>query len=282
MRILQRSVIQFLVEGKLENLQTKYPDHADEIKELSERDPSSTKKYLDYAVKVLISGKALAQEIGDVIVLFHKFQNKFDSDKRDIGKWKNFTELRDRLFELEQSGEKSKTTQKREMKAGGADKLYEDDQVVMYFIKTKDASMTYGSGTKWCVTMRDKNYFQDYNGRNIILIFLLRKDLTKEDPNYKVALVFQRDLKNKIIEKQYFNAPDTGFEKPTPLKDVKNLEQVLSIAENTAKAHQSVLGQNCLMVKSNILRFQNQNGQMTLFNTLYSMKTQQKKKYQLN
>lgn len=39
MRILQRSVIHFLVEGKLENLQTKYPDHADEIKELSERDP---------------------------------------------------------------------------------------------------------------------------------------------------------------------------------------------------------------------------------------------------
>lgn len=235
MRILQRSVIHFLVEGKLENLQTKYPDHADEIKELSERDPSSTKKYLDYAVKVLISGKALAQEIGDVIVLFHKFQNKFDFDKRDIGKWKNFTELRDQLFELEQSGEKSKTAQKREMKAGGADKLYEDEQVVMYFIKTKDASMTYGAGTKWCVTMRDKNYFQDYNGRNIILIFLLRKDLTKENPNYKVALVFQRDLKNKIIEKQYFNAPDTGFEKPTPLKDVKNLEQVLSIAENTAK-----------------------------------------------
>jgi hypothetical protein len=118
MRILQRSVIPFLTEGKLENLQTKYPDHADEIKELSERDPSSTKKYLEYAVKVLVSGQALAPEIGDVIVLFHKFQNKFEPRERDINFWKNFTDLRDKLFELEQSGEKSKTAQKKEIKPG--------------------------------------------------------------------------------------------------------------------------------------------------------------------
>lgn len=137
MRILHRSVIHFLVEGKLENLQTKYPDHADEIKELSERDPSSTKKYLDYAVKVLVSGQALAPEIGDVIVLFHKFQNKFEPEERDINFWKDFAELRDKLFELEQTNDKSKTEKKREIKAGGSKKLYEDEQVTLLLIKAK-------------------------------------------------------------------------------------------------------------------------------------------------
>lgn len=236
MRILHRSIIPFLVEGKLENLQAKYPDYIKEIDELSQRDPSSTKKYLEYAVKVLVSGQALVTEIGDVIVLFHKFQNKFEPRERDINFWKNFTDLRDKLFELEQSGEKSKTAQKKEIKAGGSKKLYEDEQVTLFFIKSKDASCTYGSGTKWCVTMRDKHYFEEYSGQNIVLIYALRKDLTQEDPNYKVALVFQRDTNNKIVQKQYFDALDTEFEKPKPLKSVKNLQQILSIAENAAAA----------------------------------------------
>lgn len=121
MRILRRSIIPFLTEGKLENLQTKYPDLSKEIKELSERDPTSTKKYLDYGVKVLVSGKALVPEIGDVIVLFHKYQNKLDVSERDINSWKNFTELRDRLFEIQQlTGGKSKTTNKKELKASGS------------------------------------------------------------------------------------------------------------------------------------------------------------------
>lgn len=84
--------------------------------------------------------------------------------------------------------------------------------------------------------MRDKSYFEEYIGRNVILIYALRKDLTQDNPNYKVALVFSRDVNNKINEKQYFDALDTEFEKPKPLKSVKNLQQILSIAENAASS----------------------------------------------
>lgn len=235
MRILCRSILPFLAEGKLENLQTKYPDLSKEIKELSERDPTSTKKYLDYGVKVLVSGKALVPEIGDVIVLFHKYQNKLDVSERDINSWKNFTELRDRLFEIQQlTGGKSKTTNKKELKASGSKKLYEDDQAILVHVLSKEASCSYGSGTKWCVTMKDRTYFEDYTSRNIILIYLLRKDINEEDSDYKVALVFQRDFDNKIIERQYFDAEDTEYKNPKPLKDVKNLQQILDIAESTA------------------------------------------------
>lgn len=237
MRILRRSIIPFLAEGKLENLQTKYPEYEQDIEELSKRDPTSTKKYLEYATNVLVSGKALAPEIGDVIELFHKFQNKLDVSERDINSWKNFTELRERLFELQQlTGGKSKTANKKDLKASGSKKLYEDEQVLLVHIISKEASCSYGSGTKWCVTMRDQKYFEDYTSRNVILIYLLRKDLDKEDSNYKVALVFQRDIDNKIIQHQYFDAEDTEFKNPEPLQDVKNLQQVLKIAKIAAES----------------------------------------------
>ena len=157
MRILHRSILPVLAEWKLENLQGKFPTYSSEIEELAKKDPSSTKKYLEYAVKVLVSGKALVQEISDVIILFHKFQNKFEPAKRDINSWTNFTELRDALFELEQSGEKSKTAIKKEIKTSGANKIYEDEQVTLILVKNKQSAVAYGDapfGASPCKTKR--------------------------------------------------------------------------------------------------------------------------------
>ena len=45
-----------------------------------------------------------------------------------------------------------------------------------------------GSGTKWCVSMRDpkENRFNWYEINNNTLFFILRKDLPQSNPKYKI------------------------------------------------------------------------------------------------
>lgn len=185
------------------DLQQKYPQFAVDIKFLSDQDPTPNKKYLQYAVKQLVSGKALANEISDVMNLFHKHQSKLDD--RDINNW-NFTDLRDKLFDIKNN--KSKRQQNTEIKTTGAQTIYEDDQCKVLLVKDKAAACFYGSGTKWCITMRNEQYYEDYIAKNIVFFFILRKDLDQNNPFYKVAIACQRDQDNRIIEQDIFDALD--------------------------------------------------------------------------
>jgi hypothetical protein len=197
---------------KVSDLKDKFPDFANDIQFLADNDPSGNQKYLTYAVKVLISKQALRNEILDVIKLFHKYQDKLDN--KDINSY-NFTDLRDKLFEIRDSNKKSKRQENNEIKVSGAVKKYEDDQCVVLLVKDKAAACFYGTGTKWCITMKNEYYFESYDSENTIFYFILRKDLPKEQPNYKIAVAYSRDTvlptsKNIITDTQYFNAQDEG------------------------------------------------------------------------
>jgi len=223
--------------SRISDLKNKYPEYADKIDMLARRDPSGNHKYLPYAVKTLVSGKALENEIADVVDLFHKYQHKLDN--KDINSYKNFTELRDTLFEIDRDKNKSKRQEKLEIKTEGGRKIYEDNQCVVIYVKDKAASCFYGSGTKWCITMENHDYFEDYQSENIIFYFILRKDLDKENSNYKVAVVVYRDDKNKIKKIEYFDAMDAQSETPRYTKDLTNWEKILTLitqdAENIPK-----------------------------------------------
>ncbi len=191
--------------GKVDDLQLKYPEFKNQIKYLSDNDPTGNNKYLDYAVKVLVSKQALEPEIADVIKLFHKNIHKLEN--KDINSYKNFTELRDLLFEVDDK--KSKTQEKKDIKQGGTERIYEDEQCIVLLIKDKDAACHYGFGTKWCITMSEEKYYEDYTSANVVFYFVISKTISKEDDvNYKVALAVERDLKNKVINIQYFDSED--------------------------------------------------------------------------
>ncbi len=235
------SFLSILSEGKIENLKLKYPKFEKEIDELSLRDTTSSKKTLDCAIKWLMSGQAEVNEIGDVIELFNKLNSRLEKEERDIDQWKSFNELRNRLFELNKV--KSKTAQKIDAKNIGSDKVYEDEQVILIHIKNKNASCAYGAGTKWCITMQDAIYYEDYDAKNVIFLFLLRKDLDQKNPLYKVAIVFQRDFDNKIKKLSFFDAINKEYHSTKePFENIKNINQILNIANNIAKkAPKSIL-----------------------------------------
>ena len=230
----------FLKYAGLKDLLEKYPQHKAAIEFLHNADPSPNKKYLNYATNVLVSGQALQNEIADVIKKFHKHHHRLEN--KDINSY-NFTDLRDKVFSLDQ--EKSKTQQKKDVKISGGQKIYEDDQVIALLVKNKAGACFYGAGTKWCITMDSQSYYEQYVSGNVVFIFLLRKDLEENDPNYKVALVFQRDLENKILEIQYFDAVDIQVSENQATSGIKNWGSIKStattIAQNAPKGFLAIL-----------------------------------------
>ncbi len=200
--------------GKVDDLQLKYPEFKNQIQYLSDNDPTGNNKYLDYAVKVLVSKQALEREIVDVIDLFHKNYNKLEN--KDINSYKSFTELRDLLFSIDDK--KSKTQEKKDIKQTGTEKIYEDDKCIILLIKNKNAACHYGFGTKWCITMSEEKYYENYTDNNDVFYFLISKNnyankkmnaIHTENQDYdKIAIDIKRDLNNKVINIECFDAHD--------------------------------------------------------------------------
>jgi len=78
---------------------------------------------------------------------------------------------------------KTKTSTKTDKKAQGADLVAENEGWVVYKILTKDA---YGSNTKWCITEKDKNHFENYSAKTDFY-FIISKTLPKTDKWAKIA-----------------------------------------------------------------------------------------------
>lgn len=205
--------------GLVEDLKLKHPHLVSKIDFFVQRD--KTRKYLQYEVKTLLSGQALENEIADVIELFHKFKDKLD--KKDINAW-NFTGLRDKLFELRDfGGDKSKRKNKKELKeeikkieTSGAEKLYEDEQCELLYVANKAQACFYGKGTKWCITMENEHYFEDYQGQNVVFYYVLRKgaEAIAEEANYaKIAISVPRTKDNEIVQQevQYWEMTDVSI-----------------------------------------------------------------------
>jgi hypothetical protein len=215
------------------DLVEKYPEYSAKIKMLNDADPTPNKKYLPYAVKQLVSKQALEGEIVDVIKLFHKLSPKLD--QKDINQW-NFTQLRDKLFALRDSGQdKSKRQEKTDIKTSGGIKLFEDEQCVLMRVDTKAAACFYGAGTKWCITMEGEQDYEDYVSSNVVFYFVLRKDVGKENTLYKIAIAVQRDMNNKILSVDAWDVLDERMFVDTALIDLKAGKQIKQIISDNSR-----------------------------------------------
>ena len=56
-----------------------------------------------------------------------------------------------------------------------ADVVYDSDDLIVRHIKNKNASMHYGHATKWCISMTQEGYFEDYETHNATFFFFERK-----------------------------------------------------------------------------------------------------------
>jgi len=217
--LLQEYIKRILSEKKSDDLKVKFPNLSSEIDELEN---TVHPKYLEWCVKQLTQDFSI-NDLIPTIKFYDKNSSKFQS--KDINSYKTLKDLENELKEI---GSKSKTELRKEVKSEGTEKLFEDDQYVLLYIKNKDASVTYGAGTKWCITMRDADYFEEYSNDNVVFYFLINKNLDQKNSLSKLAFAIRRDKKNKILKTEIFDAEDKQITIPN------GLEKFLKISEQDA------------------------------------------------
>lgn len=174
----------------------KHPEHEEGVRLLASRDPSSNLKYLDWGAKMLSSGQALAPEIADVLDLFHKFNGQWLGNRPpghhhvrsggnqhvrpDIHSYRpqDLAALRDLLLKLKRGQDRKRKKRERLYRIEGAieaNTVYDSDDLIVRHIKNKQASVHYGLGTKWCISMLREGYFEDYETHNATFFFFERK-----------------------------------------------------------------------------------------------------------
>ena len=241
--ILREAIRTLLIEAKVDDLIAKSnSEYTNDIQVLNSNDPSPTKKYLQWAVKQLVTGKSKTNDLIDVMKDFHKYGSRLA--KKDINAW-NFQELYNTLDDIRRDGiEPSKRQAKIQVKSAGAERIYEDSQCVVLHIKDKASACFYGANTKWCITMNNSQYYEQYTGRdNVVFVYVLRKDLEQDDPRFKVALAYHRKVMAKHhdqgplrnVQIEAFNASDFDGSPTEFLSDLQNLSSVLAAGERVAK-----------------------------------------------
>jgi len=135
--------------SRLHNVIQKYSNFGSAINYFISRDPSKNLKYLEWELKILSSGQALAPEIADVVDLFHKHSHKLEVQDLYQYQVNDFARLRDILFEIDykQKQKKHKIEQRYALiEEPDAPLVYEDEEVLIRLSgqSTYSASEFYG------------------------------------------------------------------------------------------------------------------------------------------
>lgn len=155
-------------------------------------------------------------------------------DSRDLGEnkdielwgkkpWDEFKEFVDKTKE-----EKTKTQEKKLQKIEGAELVFEDEYWFVYKILTYEAAVSYGAGTKWCITQAD--HWRDYIAQGACFYFLISKVRDASWDLYKIAVKVSDPRLSKSLE--YWNAADVKF-KPdsSPFQEIYKLAKVSDLKE---------------------------------------------------
>ena len=228
-----------LFEGRLEQVQKKYPDYADYVDLFSKEDPSGNNKYLAKSAKLLkqrvewyiktyedaqarvldtanIRGikNQFFRQIRDLVNDFHKL-NKYlptQGGGRDLNAYKNLDDLKQAIENAKAvfQAKEAEKIHKQQMR-DDADRVYQDKTTLVVRPHTEGASCYYGQGTRWCISATDsRNYWDDYSteqGKTFFFILDKDTDLKAEDLD-KVALVYDSDNADSDSPYDAYDAAD--------------------------------------------------------------------------
>ena len=151
-------------------------------------------KYTDFLLKKLPGEDVfiIESDIDNIVEdlrLFDKYQSQLE--KKDINQYEDFTELKSALKPFVEKEEQKKLE-------GQTKKIYEDDRYLVLIPETKDAACKYGSNTKWCVTMKGGNYYDQYTSGKQKLYYIIDKKNSTDNYFSKVAVHYD-NAKNRSL-----------------------------------------------------------------------------------
>lgn len=191
-----------LSAAKVDDLLVKYPALADDISTLNAEDPTPTKKYLLWGVELIRSGQAELPVVLDLMKRHHAAYARLGVEARDINKLKTVDAVKKAL----ETDKGNRTGRLKKKADDNADYLWENDEFVLLYPKTKDAACYHGVGTKWCIAIKEADFLADYSSQGFHIYFLVHKTLSKDmekrdssdnDPYAKVAFLVS-DASNSL------------------------------------------------------------------------------------
>lgn len=197
-----------LSEGRKEDTMKKFNAPKEVVDKLSAGDPSGNNKYLLWMTKQAMESGGedfIINVIIDAVERYHQQVNRLNkeiasnagvSDKvqknpKDINVYRDVNEL----LMITKKAEEI-TTDKQIKKE--ADKIYEDENILVVSPLTVRASCKYGAGSRWCVAGGSapsyNPHFDNYT-RNNVFYFITDKNSTQRDnpDHYKYALQYGHD-----------------------------------------------------------------------------------------
>lgn len=179
-------------------VEKKFPEHAEAA--LKVEDYSRGKnKYLLWIAQQLKNGHNI-EDIDATVKFFHENPSRFK--EKDIHKYKDLKTLEDLIKGMGLSRRQEKGKDKE-----GAQKIFENDDFLCIRVDDKPAMITYGANTKWCTTMKDHHYYEDYvNGGNDFYILISKKSKKERTGilSDKYAIV-----RKGLLEFQVYDSQDT-------------------------------------------------------------------------
>jgi hypothetical protein len=180
---------------------------------LAVEDPSQGKnKYLLWIAQQLKKGHNSA-DISASIQFFHGNPDRFA--QKDIHKYKDLKELEDLIKEMGLS-----RRQEKEKNKEGAEKIFENDNFLCVRVDDKPAMITYGANTKWCTTMKDQHYYEDYVTQGNDFYIIITKN-SKAVRSSKYAVV-----RKGLLEFQVYDAKDS-YERSFTEEEEDHLREIV-------------------------------------------------------
>lgn len=189
----------YILEGRREDLLQKYMSDFDvQVLDTILNDPftkSTNYKYADWILRNLeFNSTPLAVEVLELVKKFDRIGKNLEI--KDINQYPDVVELK---AAIEEYGSKSQ----RKKIESEADKIYEDDRVLIVKPLSHAASCKYGMGTKWCTTQSSPGYFEKYSTGDNVLYYLIMKEFDISNKFYKIA------LHKTPREETWYDAQDT-------------------------------------------------------------------------
>jgi len=176
----------------------KHPLVSEKIDELAAMLPEKLHKYIPWAAKQMSSDQTIdVTLLADTLLSFEKNVQRIKD--RDIESYKTFQDLTNAVRNVT---EKQTKSQKQTSISADVDKIYESDRLLAIVPKTEEASCKYGANTRWCVSGKKDNKFEEYKDFTVT-VFIINKD--KQE---KFAYVTVPDNEGNIKKTQIFDEKD--------------------------------------------------------------------------
>lgn len=204
-----RELLDNILEG-VKDARAKYVDTGkvpeDIFNKFVQRDPSHTKgKYVEWMSKQYTIDPTRPDHIIDVARLFDTLAQRKKIKQTDIYQYD--MESAEQAIEGAR-GIQTKGEIKTKIKAD-VDKVFENDDWLVISPKTYEAACLYGKHTKWCITGRIKEYWDDYTMQGVK--FYIVMDKKNKEKKYAVAVYLSGE--KEIYDEMDSPVPQEEFDK---------------------------------------------------------------------